>query len=396
MPVASVSGDIDRGDLQQAVAFAQRCFDQWHERGVIRADAHQAITNSYSALRSSLEDGGPVPDGLLLRSADLCWSCKQPLTAEAKHCDECGATARTTETHKLRYFIFVCFEIKKFQQAGILPLSAADACLMESNEHIAALRRYLDRERIPMVEVAEPSASRSATAPPRQPRRNLMEILLDPRNIHMLLAFGGALMVVGLVILLWVNEFFKPPVVAVGLGVVNAALLAAAGGCCAAAAIKWPAGPSRSLACLVMPLNLWYYHANSLITLDGHLWVAALVISVLYAASALVLRDELFVYIFTAGVTLTGLLFLADLPPSPEKFWEIAPPATLLVVLGLLAIHAERAFPRRTGRSAAGASAWPSSGRGHALLAAGLLLVLGAEIAGDWLYQAGLPKFMSR
>jgi hypothetical protein len=86
-------------------------------------------------------------------------------------------------------------------------------------------------------------------------------------------------------------------------------------------------------------------------------------------------------------VTLTGLLFLADLPPSPQKFWELAYPATLLVVLGLLAIHTERAFPEQAGpfgRKRFGLAFFWS---GHVLLAAGLLLVLGADIAGDWLYR---------
>ncbi|MGH7221602.1 MAG: hypothetical protein ACRELF_00065, partial [Gemmataceae bacterium] len=406
MTVATVSSDIERGDLQQAVAFAQRCFNQWHERGVIREGAYQAINGSYTTLWSSLEAGGPKPANIQLPSADRCWSCKRPLEANARNCDECGAPARTTETQNLRYFIFVCFEIKKFQQAGTLSLSAADACLTESNERIAALRRYLDRERIPMAVAVQPASSVSglsaaqaersretapssgrSTAPPPQPRRNLMEILLDPRNIHMLLAFGGALMVVGLVILLWVNELLKPPVVAVGLGVVNAALLGAGWGLLRGSRYQMAGRAVTLLACLVLPLNLWYYHANGLITLDGHLWVAALVISALYAASALVLRDELFVYIFTAGVTLTGLLFLADLPPSPEKFWEIAPPATLLVVLGLLAIHTERAFPEQEGPFGRRRFGLAFFWSGHALLAAGLLLLLGAEIAGDWLYK---------
>jgi hypothetical protein len=123
-----------------------------------------------------------------------------------------------------------------------------------------------------------------------------------------------------------------------------------------------------------------------------NLWVAALVISVLYAASAVVLRDELFVYIFTAGVTLTGLLFLADLPPSPQKFWEIASPATLLVVLGLLAIHAERAFPDEEGPFGRRRFGLAFFWSGHALLATGLLLVFGADLAGDWLYK---PVFRS-
>lgn len=218
-------------------------------------------------------------------------------------------------------------------------------------------------------------------------RRNLMEILLDPRSIQMLLAFGASLMVSGLVILLWVNEFFSPPVAAVSLGVVNTVLLLLGWGVLRKTRYQMAGRALTLISCLIMPLNLWYYHANQLITLDGHLWAAALVISTLYAASALVLRDELFVYVFTAAVTMTGLLALADLPPSPQKFWEIAFPATLLVVLGVMAIHAERAFPEEEGpfgRRRFGMAFFRS---GHVLLVAGLALVLGAEVAGDWLYK---------
>jgi hypothetical protein len=383
MTMASTSYDVDRGDLLAAVAFAQHCFESYRKRGMIRDEAYQAISKHYVVLRNSLEGGGPVPADLRLVSAERCWSCNHHLATTATFCDECGAPAHTPETQKLRYFSFVCREIKKFQQDGILPLSACDACLAEANELLAATRRYLERERIPMVVSAEPAAA----VPAARPRRNLMEILLDPRNIHMLLAFGGALMVVGLVILLWVNELLKPPVVAVGLGVINAALLGMGWWLLRGSRYQMAGRAVTLLACLVLPLNLWYYHANGLITLDGHLWVAALVISALYAASALVLRDELFVYIFTAGVTLTGLLFLADLPPSPQKFWEIALPSTLLVALGLMAIHVERAFPEQEGPFGRRRFGLAFFWSGHALLAAGLLLVLGADIAGDWLYK---------
>ena len=218
-------------------------------------------------------------------------------------------------------------------------------------------------------------------------KRTILEILLAPRNIQMLLAFGGALMVVGLVILLWVNEFLTPRVLAASLGVVNAALLGAGWWTLRSTRYQLAGRALTLLACLVMPLNLWYYQTNQIITLDGHLWVAALVISALYAMSAVVLRDELFVYIFVAGVTLTGLLLLADLPPSPERFWEITLPATLLVALGLLSIHIERAFPEQDGPFGRRRFGLAFFWSGHALLAAGLLLVLGAEVAGDWLYQ---------
>ena len=79
--------------------------------------------------------------------------------------------------------------------------------------------------------------------------------------------------------------------------------------------------------------------------LAGHLWLAALVCCVLYAASAVTLRDPMFVYVLMGGVALTGLLLLGD--ASIGRIWEIAPPATLLVVLGLIGIHVERAFTGR-------------------------------------------------
>lgn len=221
----------------------------------------------------------------------------------------------------------------------------------------------------------------------RPPRRNLLEILLDPKNIQMLLAFGGALMVLGLMILLWVNKFLTPPIVAISLGVANAALLGAGWYLLKQTRYQIAGKALTLVACFVMPLNLWYYQANDLIALDGHLWVAALVISGLYAASALVLREEAFVYIFVAGVTMTGLLILADLPPSPQMFWEIASPATMLVVLGLVAIHLERAFPEADGPFSRRRFGLAFFWSGHALLAGGLVLLLGAQIAGDWLFH---------
>ncbi len=221
----------------------------------------------------------------------------------------------------------------------------------------------------------------------RTPRRNLLEILLDPKSIQMLLTFGGGLMVLGLVILLWVNEFLTPPMVAVSLGAANATLLGAGWFLLRQTRYRIAGRALTLVACFVMPLNLWYYHANDLIALDGHLWVAALVISGLYAASALILREETFVYIFVAGVTMTGLLILADLPPSPQKFWEIASPATMLVALGLVAVHLERAFPEQEGPFGRRRFGMAFFWSGHALLAGGLGLVLGAQVAGDWLFH---------
>ncbi len=133
MTTASSSIDSNRGDLIGAAAFAQRCFDQWHTAGLIHDGSHQAISMRMTKLRASLEAGEPILEEVQLRPADICWSCKHPLAADARDCDECGAPAHTPETQNLRYFIFVCFEVKKLSESGVLSLSAADGCLADAN-----------------------------------------------------------------------------------------------------------------------------------------------------------------------------------------------------------------------------------------------------------------------
>ncbi len=365
-------------DLWQALDFAEKRFAEWLKDKILKPSQLQAIQSHYAARRK---------EWTAAQRAGRTFPTDTGLPG--------GPSRESPVSCSVRYWTYIEREVRRFADQGVLPLAQAHALETEVRERRAVLERRLAPEELPEVlPAAAPGRGGAREVPPAQParpvqlaQRNLLEILLDPRNIQMLLAFGGTLMVVGLVILLWVNEFFTPPVVALGLGIGNAALLGAGWWVLRSTRYQLAGRALTLIACLVMPLNLWYYHANQLVTLDGHLWVAALVISALYAASALVLRDELFVYIFTAGVTLTGLLILADLPPSPQKFWEIASPATLLVVLGLLGIHAERAFPEQDGPFGRRRFGLAFFWSGHALLAAGLVLVLGAEIAGDWLYK---------
>lgn len=227
----------------------------------------------------------------------------------------------------------------------------------------------------------------AATVIPSKPRRGLMEIVLDPRSIQCLLGLGGALMVVGLVILLWANNYFTPPVMAIVLALSNLMLVGMGLAILRFSRYQMAGKALSLLSCLVMPLNLWYLHSNNLITIDGHLWVCAVLISAVYGLSAVVLKDELFVYVFSAGVAMTGLLILADWPPSPATFWEISSPATLLVLLGLIGINLERAFAVGEGpfnRAKFGMAFFWS---GHVQLAAGLIMVLAAQLAGDWMFK---------
>jgi hypothetical protein len=383
-------------DHLQAMDHLDLWLSRWHKDGTLQPQQAAALAQLVATRRQ---------DWQKMDAADK----PPPADSGLPEMVEGESTAAST----LRHWKFVERQVDRPDFSSLLSLAQRHAVQAEIAEHEARWSLQLGPEDVAVVEpdaelptaplddeapltvfpaparvLREEAARRAA----RAPRRSVLEIVLDPRNSQWLLAFGGALMVVGLVILLYVNDLIAAPAVAVGLGVVNLGLLL--GGWWVLRKTRHAiAGQGLTLlACLVMPLNLWYYHANHLVTVDGHLWVAAVVVSTLYIASAWVLRSELFVFVFVGGLTLTGMLFLADIPPSPQHLQEIAAPATLLVVLGLACIHAERAFPEQPGPFSRRRFGLAFFWSGHALLASGLLLVLVAQFCGHWLYDAGFKE----
>ncbi len=390
-------------DLMRAETFARLQFQKWAAARLIGGPAAEAIDKHaderLESLRRMARSGRAVPSDVPLLPAGECWSCRTKVSTEEGHCGHCGMPVNTADANSHRYLTYTSYVIKLHCDEGRLPLTQAHACMNDAKARVAALRTRLAKDQVVAAEVVaeprrdaqpRPAAARPAglygakAAAPAEPRRPLWEIILDPRTIQWLLGLGGVLLVIGLIILLatW-GIFENPAVVAVALGIGNAAFLLGGWAIIRFSRYQTAGRAITMLACLVMPLNLWFYHAYGLITLEGYLWVPALVCCVLYLATALVLRDHLFVYVLDGGIAMTGLLMLF----TAGKFWEIASPATLLVALGIMSIHLERAFPEIEGpfsRRRFGAAFFFS---GQVLLAAGLLLVLGAQIAGDWLYQ---------
>ncbi|MEM7560961.1 MAG: hypothetical protein AAF394_17695, partial [Planctomycetota bacterium] len=225
---------------------------------------------------------------------------------------------------------------------------------------------------------------------------NILERLLAPQSLQWLMAVGGGMMVLGLIILLWINDFFTPVITAYALAAANLCVLGLGFSLLRFTKQQLIGQSLTLLACLVMPLNLWYYSANNLITIDGHLWLPALAMCAVYAAAAVLLKDKLFVYIFSAGITLTGLLIIADMPPSPGRFWEIQLPSTFLIIAGLVSIHVERAFTANSGAFSRKEFGLAFFRTGHLQLTSGLLLILGAQIAGDWFYEFGFKEIYLR
>jgi len=296
---------------------------------------------------------------------------------------------------QLRYRVFLDHELERHVQQGRLAEHLV-ADLRQENRRIQqelqaeVLQNEEQQEEEPFAEVHsapadEPSAEDDTAASPTIAGR-LLEAILDPRSLQYLMMLGSALLVLGLVIWLATQGFFDDPlVIASCAAVANLAVLAGGAYLLRLTRFETAGRGLTLLACLVMPLHLWFYDAQGLIVLDegGHLWIPALVIAGLYAICAVLVRDSLFAYAMVGGITLTGLMILGD--QSVARFWEGAAVSALLIAIGAVAIHVERAFVPGDGplnREDFGKAFYRA---GHCVLLGGLV-VLVSWAASSWTY----------
>lgn len=194
----------------------------------------------------------------------------------------------------------------------------------------------------PPIEIPEsafqevPASVPDPTKPPL-----FLRLLLDPTTIQRLLCFGGGLSVIGLIAwLVSLGVFDDPRILAVALGAGNLLLLGSGWGVALRSRYRLAGQALTFMACVVAPFNLWFYDAQGLLTVDGHLWMGGLVCSLIYIVTVWKLRDPLFLYAVEAGITLTMLLFLGDL----QRATDSSAICLAMVILAAISIHAEAVF----------------------------------------------------
>lgn len=184
----------------------------------------------------------------------------------------------------------------------------------------------------------------SASTPTTNPSKPFFERLLSPQSLGWMMSIGGGLLVLGFAIWLWsIGVFANPLTLALSIGAANLSLLGFGIWLLQSTRYKI-AGKGITLLCsLAMPLNLWLYDSQGLITISsGKLWVPALLISIIYAAIARITKDANFVYTLVSGMVMTGVLFMAG--TSSPFLWGLLPIATMLITVGSICIHADRWF----------------------------------------------------
>lgn len=199
----------------------------------------------------------------------------------------------------------------------------------QRTQPIASSIQFLDEE--PVVAEAVPHWS-----------QRIFTALLDPRSIQWMLMLGGGLMVIGLVIWLITQGIFENPWVIAAAMTGGALAVHLAGVGLALKTKHKTAGHAFAfLGCILLPLNLWYYHVHDLLTLEGQLWIGGVICSTLYIATVFLLRDPMFLIAVEGGITLTVLLLLGHQGVVSDATWL----SVVFMALALISIHAERAFP---------------------------------------------------
>ena len=217
------------------------------------------------------------------------------------------------------------------------------------------------------------------------PKPALLERLLSPRSLQIMMASGGGLLVVGFAVWLWsIGVFENPLVLATSVGAVNLGLLTLGVWLSNFDRFRLAGRGLTLLSSLLLPLNLWLYDSQGLISLNegGPLWIPALLCCVIYGLTARITKDSMFVYTLVGGIALTGTLFLAGAPGN--LFWSVIPLAVFLVSLGGVCIYADSWFLDTKSEFTRDKFGKAFFVAGHAVLLAGITLVAGG-LFGDFL-----------
>ena len=348
--------NVDRvDDLRQAIQFVQQNLQYWR--------LEEPIQEFYTGWLRRL-DALPEP------SEDL----PQPTP------DEVAQSPR----QQWRYRNFLDKQLTAHVDAGRFS-EAEVAALREENRKIGReLRDEFEDDSVTVAEVQQDVPSGGVSI------GRLLDAILDPRSLQYLMMMGAGLLMVGLVIWLATQGYFDNPlIIAIVAAIANLGVLGGGAYLLRQTRFEMAGRGLCLLACMAMPLHLWFYDAQGLVVLNegGHLWIPALVIVLLYGVCAVVIRDRLFAFAVVGGVTLTGLMLLGD--QAIGKFWEGAATSTLLLVIGAIAIHIRQAFPEREGPFSRNQFGQAFFHAGHGVLLAGLCVLLTWNVTA-WTYVGPL------
>jgi hypothetical protein len=243
---------------------------------------------------------------------------------------------------------------KDYARSTVTPPEAAQAERPESgaeqpstpagNDHATQREsEFVAFPRKPSQRADAPFQPQPPVAP--EPQRTLLERLAEPRTLRLLLYMGSGMLVVGIII--WLRDLLylklQEPIVQAGLlATATAALIASGWYTILRTRQRWTGRALTIAGSLLVPVNFWFLVRSGLIENHGRAWVVCAVCALLYAQTAAILRERLYVYM--AAVASVAILWALILRDAPQAFGLYA---LSLMTASLVFIHISRLFPAK-------------------------------------------------
>jgi hypothetical protein len=291
---------------------------RWEAQGIIGGEQAARLRQRYEGrreeLRGVIESDGKKRPG----SAPLSSPAREP---------EAGAPTAAGST--------------PYTQATVpTPHAGASEAATPDYSVAAAFSQFLSTS--PPPSTKQPPRPSSDLFEPT-PRRTLIETLSDPYIIRLLSFIGASMLVVGVVI--WLKDILylklREPVVQASLLALGTLSVTVTGWYLILRTRQKLTGRALTLiGSVLVPINFWFLVRSGLISNNGRAWVVCALCAMLYAHTAALLRERLYVYLACIATISTAWALVYR--TTPEAFGLYA---LTLTGASLVFLHLSRLFP---------------------------------------------------
>ncbi len=291
-----------------------------------------------------------------------CSGCGARVAPGFKLCGACGAVFAETPAGEILSVGYLLAELARWEEQGIVSPSQASELRAEYERRREELREQLAqngrrasqahappraethaRAWPPTPPPTPPPVAPPPPASPRRERRPLLETLADPQTIRLLLYTGAAMLVVGVVI--WLRDVLylklQEPVVQAGLLAVGTISVTVAGWLTILRTrLRFTGRALTLVGSLLVPVNFWFLVRSGLVQDQGRAWLVCALCALLYAHTAALLREKLYVYLASVAAVATAWTLIYRAEPEAFGLYALA-----LMALSLAFLHLSRLFP---------------------------------------------------
>lgn len=289
-----------------------------------------------------------------------CPICCAEVSPAVKICGACGSQLAATPAQEIRSLNYLLSELARWETDGYIKPEQAHRLRESYERRRGDLRTQLaingrqGKASAPAPEVKIPTAqSRTrrhappAVIPrPRKPPRTVLETLADPQTIRLLLYTGAAMLVVGVVI--WLRDVLylklQEPIVQAALLAIGTIIATVSGWLTILRTRLLLSGRALTLVgSLLVPVNFWFLVRSGLIENNGRAWVVCAFCALLYAQTAAVLREKLYVYLASIATHATAWTITYRIEHEAFGLYALAS-----MTISIIFLHLSRLFPLAT------------------------------------------------